>query len=156
MQFRRHRRHAVEIGNLEEGIDECVGRRSETGSFHSQQLRWRDASASYPVRVHTRLLPSSSHNTSRLNSSSSKGPRVPQATPAAWRSLPAGIWALGFVSLFMDMSSELIHALLPVFMVTDLGASMLTVDIIEVMAEATDAIMKCLSGSLCDYLGRRN
>lgn len=55
----------------------------------------------------------------------------------------------------MDMSSELIHALLPVFMVTVLGASMLTVGVIEGMAEATAAIMKVFSGALSDYLGRR-
>ena len=55
----------------------------------------------------------------------------------------------------MDMSSELIHALLPIFMVTVLGASMLTVGIIEGMAEATAAIMKVFSGALSDYLGRR-
>ena len=53
-------------------------------------------------------------------------------TPQAPRTpLPAGIWALGFVSLLMDVSSELIHSLLPVFMVTVLGASMLTVGLIE-------------------------
>jgi MFS family permease len=69
--------------------------------------------------------------------------------------LPAGIWALGFGSLFMDISSELIHSLLPVFMVTVLGASMVTVGIIEGVAEATAAIMKVFSGALSDYLGKR-
>jgi MFS family permease len=69
--------------------------------------------------------------------------------------LPAGIWALGFGSLFMDTSSELIHSLLPVFMVTALGASMVTVGIIEGVAEATAAIMKVFSGALSDYLGKR-
>ena len=73
----------------------------------------------------------------------------------AWRALPAGIWALGFGSLFMDISSELIHSLLPVFMVTVLGASMVTVGIIEGVAEATAAIMKVFSGALSDYLGKR-
>jgi len=69
--------------------------------------------------------------------------------------LPAGIWALGFGSLFMDVSSELIHSLLPVFMVTALGASMVTVGIIEGVAEATAAIVKVFSGALSDYLGKR-
>jgi MFS family permease len=69
--------------------------------------------------------------------------------------LPAGIWALGFCSLFMDISSELIHSLLPIFMVTALGASMVTVGIIEGVAEATAAIMKVFSGALSDYLGKR-
>ncbi|HUO65863.1 MAG TPA: MFS transporter [Terriglobales bacterium] len=66
-----------------------------------------------------------------------------------------GIWALGFGSLFMDISSELIHSLLPVFMVAVLGASMVTVGIIEGVAEATAAVMKVFSGALSDYLGRR-
>jgi len=69
--------------------------------------------------------------------------------------LPTGIWALGFGSLFMDTSSELIHSLLPVFMVTGLGASMVTVGIVEGVAEATAAVMKVFSGTLSDYLGRR-
>jgi Na+/melibiose symporter-like transporter len=66
-----------------------------------------------------------------------------------------GIWALGCGSLFMDMSSELIHSLLPVFMVSTLGASMVTVGVIEGVAEATAAIMKVFSGALSDYLGKR-
>jgi MFS family permease len=69
--------------------------------------------------------------------------------------LPAGIWALGFGSLFMDASSELVHSVLPVFMVTTLGASMVTVGLIEGVAEATASIMKIFSGALSDYLGRR-
>ncbi|MBP6514638.1 MAG: MFS transporter [Steroidobacteraceae bacterium] len=73
----------------------------------------------------------------------------------AWRTLPTGIWALGFGSLFMDMSSELIHSLMPIFLVTSLGASMVMVGIIEGMAEATAAIVKVFSGALSDYLGRR-
>jgi MFS family permease len=79
----------------------------------------------------------------------------PGAAPATWRSYPAGIWAMGFASLFMDMSSELIHSLLPVFMVTVLGASMITVGIVEGMAEATASVMKVFSGALSDYLGKR-
>jgi len=65
------------------------------------------------------------------------------------------IWALGFGSLFMDISSELIHSLLPVFMVTTLGASMVTVGFIEGAAEATAAVVKVFSGALSDYLGKR-
>jgi MFS family permease len=81
--------------------------------------------------------------------------RSSSITPAAWRKLPTGIWALGFGSLFMDISSELIHSLLPVFMVTTLGASMVTIGIIEGTAEATAAIVKVFSGALSDYLGKR-
>jgi MFS family permease len=69
--------------------------------------------------------------------------------------LPAGIWALGLGSLFMDISSELIHSLLPAFMVTVLGASMVTIGLIEGVAEATAAVTKVFSGALSDYLGKR-
>lgn len=62
---------------------------------------------------------------------------------------------LGFGSLFMDISSELIHSLLPVFMVTTLGASMVTVGIIEGVAEATAAVVKVFAGVLSDFLGKR-
>lgn len=72
-----------------------------------------------------------------------------------FRALPAGIWALGFVSMFMDISSELIHSLLPVFMATVLGASMTTVGLVEGIAEATAAITKLFSGAISDYLGKR-
>ena len=69
--------------------------------------------------------------------------------------IPPGIWALGFVSLLMDISSEMIHSLLPLFMVSVLGASALTVGVIEGAAEATALIVKIFSGALSDYLGRR-
>src|SRR5664279_5508079 len=72
-----------------------------------------------------------------------------------WREIPASIWALGLVSLFMDVSSEMIHALLPLYLVTVLGTSTLTVGIIEGIAEATASIMKIFSGALSDYLGKR-
>jgi MFS family permease len=72
-----------------------------------------------------------------------------------FRALPASIWMLGFVSLFMDTSSEMIHALLPVYLVGVLGTSTLVVGIIEGIAEATASITKIFSGALSDYLGRR-
>jgi len=71
------------------------------------------------------------------------------------RDIPAGIWVLGFVSLLMDISSEMIHALLPVYLVTVLGTSTLTVGVIEGIAEATAAITKVFSGVLSDWLGKR-
>lgn len=77
------------------------------------------------------------------------------AGPATRRRLPAGVWALGFVSMFMDISSEMIHALLPVYMVAVLGTSSLTVGIIEGIAEATASITKVFSGALSDWLGKR-
>lgn len=71
------------------------------------------------------------------------------------RTLPAGVWVLGLASLMMDASSELIHSLLPVFMGTVLGVSMLTIGIIEGVAEATAAVVRVFSGTVSDYLGRR-
>jgi len=75
-----------------------------------------------------------------------------QRTP---QRLPAAIWALGFVSLLMDISSEMIHSLLPVFMVTVLGTSVWAVGLIEGLAEATALIVKVFSGVLSDYWGKR-
>lgn len=69
--------------------------------------------------------------------------------------LPRGVIALGFVSLFMDLSSEMIHSLLPVFLVAVLGASAMTVGAIEGIAEATASIAKVFSGVLSDWMGRR-
>ena len=69
--------------------------------------------------------------------------------------IPRSIWMLGFVSLFMDVSSELIHGLLPVFMVSSLGATAFAVGIVEGIAEATALIVKVFSGALSDYLGKR-
>lgn len=69
--------------------------------------------------------------------------------------IPSSIWVLGFVSLLMDISSELIHSLLPVFLVSVLGASAFTVGLIEGVAEAAALIVKVFSGTVSDYLGRR-
>ena len=77
------------------------------------------------------------------------------AAPATARKIPPAIWALGCVSLLMDVSSELIHSLLPVFMVVSLGASALTVGLIEGAAEATALIVKVFSGAISDWWGRR-
>lgn len=75
--------------------------------------------------------------------------------PSRWKEIPSGVWALGFVSMLMDISSEMIHALLPVYLVTVLGTSMLTVGIIEGIAEATASITKIFSGALSDWLDKR-
>jgi MFS family permease len=71
------------------------------------------------------------------------------------RGIPRGIWALGFVSMLADISSEMIHSLLPVFLVSVLGASATSVGLIEGVAEATALITKIFSGTLSDYLGKR-
>lgn len=73
----------------------------------------------------------------------------PALTPTADASrakIHRSVWALGFVSMFMDISSELIHALLPIYMVTVMGTSVLAVGFIEGIAEATASIMKVFSG----------
>src|SRR5712671_7286903 len=69
--------------------------------------------------------------------------------------IPPGVWVLGGVSMLMDVSSELIHSLLPLFLVTTLGASALTVGLIEGVAEATALITKVFSGYLSDYFRNR-
>jgi len=74
-----------------------------------------------------------------------------EATPR----IPGAIWVLGFVSMFMDISSELIHSLLPMFMVTGLGISVFAVGLIEGIAESTALVVKVFSGALSDYLGKR-
>jgi MFS family permease len=74
---------------------------------------------------------------------------------AGLREIPRSVIALGFVSLFMDTSSEIIHSLLPAFLVTVLGASALSVGIIEGVAEATTSIAKIFSGAVSDWIGKR-
>lgn len=69
--------------------------------------------------------------------------------------IPSGVWVLGFVSLLMDISSEMIHSLLPLFMVTTLGSSVFAVGLLEGLAESTALIVKVFSGVLSDYLGKR-
>lgn len=71
------------------------------------------------------------------------------------RLIPGSVWALGFVSLLMDVSSEMIHSLLPVFLVTTLGTSVFVVGLMEGAAEATALIVKVFSGVLSDYWGKR-
>ena len=82
-------------------------------------------------------------------------PSSPPAAPGKRTRLPAGIWMLGLVSLLMDTSSEMIHSLLPLFMVGTLGASALAVGLMEGLAESTALIVKVFSGVLSDYLGKR-
>lgn len=71
------------------------------------------------------------------------------------RAIPKSVWALGFVSMFMDISSEIVHALLPVYMATVLGATALQVGLIEGIAEATASITKVFSGAISDRFGKR-
>lgn len=81
--------------------------------------------------------------------------RTTAGSGAALKRIPTGVWALGFVSLLMDVSSEMIHSLLPVFLVAELGVGALAVGLIEGVAEATASITRIFSGALSDRLGKR-
>jgi MFS family permease len=78
-----------------------------------------------------------------------------QPSRAERRAIPRAVWALGLVSLLMDISSEMIHGLLPVFLVSVLGASTTMVGLIEGVGEATASMSKLLSGWVSDRLGKR-
>lgn len=69
--------------------------------------------------------------------------------------IPSSVWVLGVVSMLMDISSEMIHSLLPLFMVTTLGTSTITVGIVEGLAESLALVVKVFSGTLSDYFGKR-
>jgi MFS family permease len=79
----------------------------------------------------------------------------PDRSLLRWRQIPGSVWALGVVSMLMDVSSEMIHALLPLYLVVGLGASALVVGVIEGVAEATALIVRIFSGALSDRLGQR-
>ena len=81
-------------------------------------------------------------------------PRTPATAGAAPR-MPAGVWVLGLVSMLMDISSEMVHSLLPLFLVGTLRASATSVGVVEGLAESTALTVKVFSGPLSDYLGRR-
>jgi len=80
---------------------------------------------------------------------------VSQPSVNGWRSVPRTVWTLGFVSLFMDVSSEMIHAFLPVFLVSTLGASATLLGLIEGVAEGAASVTKVFSGAISDWIGRR-
>jgi MFS family permease len=79
----------------------------------------------------------------------------PESRVSALHQIPRSVWILGCVSMFMDISSEIIHSLLPMFLMTSLGASAAIIGVIEGVAEATAPIVKLFSGALSDYLGNR-
>ncbi len=81
-------------------------------------------------------------------------PEAGQST-GGLRAIPRTVVALGVVSLFMDMSSEVIHSLLPAFLVSVLGVSALSVGVIEGIAEATGSVTKIFSGVISDWMGKR-
>jgi hypothetical protein len=69
--------------------------------------------------------------------------------------IPRTVWLLGFVSLFMDLSTKLVHALLLVFLVGTVTMSVVALGLLEGAAKATAQIIKLFCGPLSDYLGRR-
>lgn len=71
------------------------------------------------------------------------------------RTLPKGVWVLGFVSLLTDISSEMVHSLLPLFLVGVLGSSATLVGVLEGLAEGTALVVRVFSGTLSDRWGRR-
>ena len=71
------------------------------------------------------------------------------------KEVPKGVWILGCVSMLMDISSEMIHSLLPVFMVGSLGMSVALVGLLEGLAESLALIIKVFSGVISDAVGRR-
>jgi MFS family permease len=78
-----------------------------------------------------------------------------QQKRSSYSDVPRGVWALGFVSLFMDVSSEMVHSLLPIFLMSGLGASASLVGLIEGIGEGSASIAKVFSGYLSDRLGKR-
>jgi len=90
-----------------------------------------------------------------MTSSSPSDLQSASTTKSIYRTLPRSVWILGFVSMFMDISSEVVHSLLPVFMATVLGVSMVTIGIVEGIAEAAAAITKVFSGTVSDYFRKR-
>lgn len=106
-----------------------------------------------------RVLALPPRNGAKLPEMSTPDPVAPQLAsshaPSARARIPRTVWALGLVSLFMDASSETIHALAPLFLTTTLGASVVAVGVIDGVAEATASIAKVFSGWLSDRIGRR-
>jgi len=90
-----------------------------------------------------------------MSATSSDSPGSQPHPKGRYRALPGSIWVLGLGSMFMDTSSELVHSLLPAFMASVLGASVVSIGVIEGIAEATAASTKVFSGALSDYFRNR-
>ena len=80
-------------------------------------------------------------------------PRLPLT--AIPHRIPTSVWLLGFVSMLTDISSEMVHSLLPMYLLTTMGVSVLAIGIIEGIAESTALVLKVFSGTFSDYVGRR-
>lgn len=91
----------------------------------------------------------------RLKARGPEGAAIPQRKSTPAPRLSRAVWALGFTSMFMDVASEAIHALLPIYLTTVLGLSAAALGLIEGFAEATTLAVKIFSGAISDWLGRR-
>jgi len=79
----------------------------------------------------------------------------PTSFAATSRAIPRSVWLLGLVSMLMDISSEMVQTLLPLYLVTGLGASAITIGLIEGFAVATAMTVRLFAGVLSDWSGRR-
>lgn len=79
----------------------------------------------------------------------------PISLAATSRAIPRSVWLLGFVSLLMDISSEMVQTLLPLYLVSGLGASAVTVGLIEGVAVATAMVTRLFAGVISDWSGQR-
>ncbi len=71
------------------------------------------------------------------------------------KNIHRNVWILGLVSLFTDFGTKAIQSILPLFLVSVLGANVSIIGLIEGIAESTASILKLFSGALSDYWGRR-
>jgi len=72
-----------------------------------------------------------------------------------WRALPRNVWAVSLTSFFMDISSEMVINILPLFLSNVLGVGTNVIGLIEGIAEATASLLKVFSGWLSDRLRAR-
>ena len=132
------------------GCDVWLQRGCRDAGLHINHKRVVESSPCAGVRVSSALLHAGLHPPHQAMRRSQR-----DDSTTGLRHMPASVWALGFVSMLMDISSEMIHSVLPMFMVTILGASAFSVGLIEGAAESTALIVKVFSGVLSDFLGKR-
>nr|WP_081059832.1 MFS transporter [Burkholderia stagnalis] len=106
-------------------------------------------------RPHAVDRPSRWRNRPRPHAARQGVPMESRTAVSSRPAIPRTVWALGYVSLLMDLSSELVHALLPVYLVTTMGMSVAALGVLEGAAEATALLVRIFSGALSDWLGRR-
>jgi len=80
---------------------------------------------------------------------------MPEPESSRRRKIPRNVWALSGTSFFMDISSEMILNVLPLFLANVLGVGTAVIGLIEGVAESTASLLKVLFGNLSDRLGAR-